>query len=153
MVIRIVLGLLLVIGSLLLYNFNENSSDPTPIQESVEVEAGRKHLYDVIIPQTWIFTEADQYINEVAYHKEQDTEYIELSVEQIANSEIPILRISNKDYLWNSYYTLLNFPPGTPITFYHREMVMSEIHDDIPLADYLIPVVINLNWFRTPQAN
>ncbi|MBI2676835.1 MAG: hypothetical protein HYX21_02740 [Candidatus Yanofskybacteria bacterium] len=129
---------LLIILASLSYGFHSQSQ--TLVQR---IEAGRTYLNEVVEPQTLIFTESDQYIEGITYHKKEHVEYMELSVKQIANSKIPTLQITNKDYLWKSYLTLLNFPSGTPVRFYHREMVLSEVNDSIPLADYLIPVVIN----------
>ena len=128
---------LLILASLSYVSYSQSQT------LGLRVEAGRTYLNEVILPQTWIFTEADQYIAGVTYHKKEHFEYMELSVRQIANSKIPTLHITNKDYLWKSYLALLDFPSGTPIRFYHREMVLSEVNDSIPLADYLIPVVIN----------
>jgi len=105
------------------------------------IEAGREYLEGVIRPQLTTFTEADHYLGDITFYKRMHVEYMVIHLDDGITDKT--LEVSSHDFLWLNYRTLLNFPFGTPIRFYHREIALSDINDSIQLADYLIPVIIN----------
>ena len=108
---------------------------------SQRIEAGREYLEEVIRPQLTTFTEADHYLGNVTFYKNMHLEYMVIRFNDGITDKT--LEVSSHAFLWLNYRTLLNFPFGTPIRFYHRDIPLSEINDSIQLADYLIPVIIN----------